>query len=213
MYSVCFAPHEALAARLLKHLPEEVDGSHDVSHLIRVWKNASTIRAEEGGDEIILVASVLLHDSFTVEKNSPLRSKASRLAAERASSILSDLGWGQERLSAVEHCIESHSFSAGIRPTTLEAEILQDADRLDAIGMIGIARCFYVAGMLEERLYDPMNPEAKGRKLDDNTYALDHFRTKLFRLASHFQTATGRRLAHARHERLRYFYEEFLGEI
>jgi uncharacterized protein len=213
MYSACFAPHEALAACLLKHVPKEADGSHDVSHLIRVWKNVSTIRVEEGGDEIILVASVLLHDCFPVEKNSPLRAKASRFAADKASSILSELGWEREHLYAVEHCIESHSFSAGIRPKSLEAMILQDADRLDAIGMIGVARCFYVAGMLEERLYDPMNPEAKGRKLDDSTYALDHFQTKLFKLASGLQTATGRRLAHVRHERLRYFFEQLLGEI
>jgi uncharacterized protein len=212
MYSVCFAPHETLADRLLKYLPE-ADGSHDVSHLIRVWKNASIVRAEEGGDELILLASVLLHDCVAVEKDPPLRSKASRLAANRACVILSELGWAQEPIIKVEHSIVAHSFSAGIKPESLEAKILQDADRLDAIGMVGVARCFYVAGTRKERLYDPMDPEAKGRKLNDSSYALDHFQSKLFKLASRFQTATGRRLASERHERLEHFFEEFLGEI
>jgi uncharacterized protein len=213
VYAACFAPHEALAARLLKSLPE-AGGSHDVSHLIRVWKSASKIRAKEGGDENILAASVLLHDCLTIEKTSPRRSEASRLAAEKASQILGELDWTQEHIHRVKHCIEAHSFSAGIKPKTIEAKILQDADRLDAIGMIGVARCFYVAGELKERLYNLMDPQAaKGRNLDDKHYALDHFRTKLLTLASGFQTATGRGMARVRHERLQRFFEQFLDEI
>jgi uncharacterized protein len=214
MYSAWFAPYEALAACLLRHLPQEGDGSHDVSHLIRVWKNASIIRLEEGGDARILVAGVLLHDCVHVEKGSPVRSDASRLSAKKASEILSKLGWRQECLRGVEHSIQAHSFSAGIAPETIEAKILQDADRLDAIGMIGVARCFYMAAKLRQRLYDPADPKAaKGRNLDDNSYALDHFQTKLFNLASKFQTATGQHLACVRHERLQRFFEEFLDEI
>lgn len=213
MYAVFFAPHETLAACLLKCLPE-ASGSHDVSHLIRVWKNASSIRAEEGGDDIILMASVLLHDCVTIEKKSPRRSEASHLAAKKAARILRELGWTQERIHRVEHSIEAHSFSAGISPETMEAKILQDADRLDAIGMVGVARCFYVASELKERLYHLTDPQAaKGRNLDDRSYALDHFQTKLLNLASEFQTVTGRRLAHVRHERLQRFFDEFLDEI
>jgi uncharacterized protein len=194
-------------------LPGGSDGSHGVAHLTRVWKNASAIQAEEGGDEIILVASVLLHDCVFVEKDSPLRPKASQFAAEKACTILSELGWEQELISKIAHAIEAHSFSASIKPESLEAKILQDADRLDAIGMVGVARCFYVAGRLNELLYHPTDPEAKDREPDDITYALDHFQTKLFKLGSGFQTTTGRRLAHVRHARLQYFFDRFLEEI
>jgi uncharacterized protein len=208
-----FAPHEALAALLLPHATEGDDGSHDVAHLQRVWNNVATIQASEGGDAEILAASVLLHDCVTVEKNDPLRPQASRLAARKASTILEGLGWPAERIAAVAHAIEAHSFSAGIPPQTLEARILQDADRLDAIGMIGVARCFYVAGRLGSALYDPADPAAAERPLADARFALDHFDNKLFKLADGFQTATGARLAATRQQRLRRFYDEFLDEI
>ncbi len=78
--------------------------------------------------------------------------------------------------------IEAHSFSANIETRTLEAKILQDADRLDAIGVIGAARCFYIAGRMGSALYDSNDPMAENRPLDDKNYALDHFRTKLFNL-------------------------------
>jgi len=133
--AAAFAPHEDLAAVLLPHAFAADDGSHDAAHLIRVWKNAARIHAEEGGDTRSLAAAVLLHDCVSVEKNSPLRTQASRLAAEKATGILQELGWGTGETGAVAHAILTHSFSANIAPETLEARILQDADRLDAIGM------------------------------------------------------------------------------
>ncbi len=208
-----FAPHDALAAKLLPHATEGDDGSHDIAHLQRVWNNAAAIQASEGGDSAILAASVLLHDCVTVEKNDPLRPQASRLAARKASDVLAALDWPADRIAAVAHAIEAHSFSAGIPPETLEARILQDADRLDAIGMIGVARCFYVAGRLGSALYDPADPAAEERPLADARFALDHFDNKLFKLADGFQTATGARLAATRQQRLRRFYDEFLDEI
>jgi uncharacterized protein len=208
-----FAPYEALATLLLPHATTEGDGSHDIAHLQRVWKNAAAIHAGEGGDGEILAASVLLHDCVTVEKNDPMRPQASRLAARKASLILEELGWPAERIAAVVHAIEAHSFSAGIASETPEARILQDADRLDAIGMIGVARCFYVAGRLGSALYDPVDPEAANRPLADAQFALDHFENKLFKLADGFQTATGARMATIRQDRLRRFQDEFLDEI
>lgn len=211
--SPAFAPHGTLAESLLPHATDSDDGSHDIAHLQRVWKNASAIQAEEGGDGEILAAAVLLHDCVTVEKNDPMRPQASRLAAHKAAGILEALGWAPARIEAVSHAIASHSFSAGIAPETLEARILQDADRLDAIGMVGVARCFYVAGRLGSGLYDPLDPQAATRPLDDARFALDHFENKLFKLAGGFQTRAGAKLATARQDRLRHFYTEFLDEI
>ncbi len=208
-----FAPFEALAAELLPHALEHgEDGSHDLSHLARVWKNASGIHSAEGGDAEILCAAAILHDCVSVEKNSPDRHKASRLAADKASALLRNLGWDEERIARVAHAVEAHSFSANIEPVTIEAQTLQDADRLDAIGVIGAARCFYIAGRMGSALYDWRDPRAEDRALDDKTYALDHFRTKLFKLASGFRTETGKRMAAERHKRLEAIYDDFLAE-
>src|SRR5690606_8932965 len=110
-------------------------GAHDLAHILRVFRNAMRIQAVEGGDARVLTAAVLLHDCVAVEKSSPLRARASTLAAEKASGVLAALGWDESEIGAVGHAIAAHSFSAGIAPETLEAKILQDADRLDAIGI------------------------------------------------------------------------------
>ncbi|MQY45667.1 HD domain-containing protein [Rhizobiales bacterium RZME27] len=211
--AAAFAPHEALAAQLIPHAAEGDDGSHDIAHILRVFKNAMRIHAKEGGNGNVLAAAVLLHDCVAVEKNSPLRAQASRLAAEKASKILDELGWNSDEIDAVAHAITTHSFSANLSPETLEAKILQDADRLDAIGMVGAARCFYIAGRMASGLYDPVDPLARERALDDKLYAIDHFEIKLFKLADGFQTVAGRELAAERHERLKTIRDMFLDEI
>ena len=208
-----FAPFESVAGALLAYATEGDDGSHDIAHILRVFRNAMRIHAAEGGDARTLAASVLLHDCVAVEKNSPMRAKASALAAAKASNVLAGLGWSQHDIDAVTHAITAHSFSANIAPETLEARILQDADRLDAIGMIGAARCFYIAGRLGSGLYDPFDPMAASRPLDDKRFAIDHFETKLFKLADGFQTEAGRALARERHERLKTVLTLFIDEI
>lgn len=180
---------------------------------MRVWRNAKAIGSVEGGDTVILIASVLLHDCVAVEKDSPLRPRASRLAAERAGTILGECGWQSAAIEAVAHAIEAHSFSANVTARTLEAKIVQDADRLDAIGMIGVARSFYVAGRLGRSPYDTADPRCLHRTPDDTMFAVDHFFTKLLKLACGFQTQTGMSLAQERHRRLVRFLDEFLEEI
>ncbi|KKB85960.1 phosphohydrolase [Devosia limi DSM 17137] len=213
MSAIAFAPYQHLADQLLPHAVSGDDGSHDVAHLQRVWKNARAIHAAEGGKGEILAAATLLHDCVAVEKNSPLRAQASALAADKASGLLRELGWAEDAIAAVAHAILTHSFSAGIAPETLEAKILQDADRLDAIGMVGAARCFYIAGRMGSGLYDPADPTAAHRDYDDRRFAIDHFQTKLFKLVDGFNTAAGRKLATIRQQRLHRVLEEFLDEI
>ncbi|MBK5528248.1 HD domain-containing protein [Pseudomonas sp. TH06] len=214
MSATAFAPLIDLAAELLPHaLEPSDDGAHDIAHLQRVWHNVRTLHAEEGGDLEVLLAATLLHDCVAIEKNSPLRSQASRLAAEKASAVLAEMNWPEEKIATVAHAIEAHSFSANITPLTLEAKIVQDADRLDSLGMLGVARTFYVAGRMGSALYDPEDPEAKHRDYDDKRFCLDHFQTKLLHLAEGFQTGAGQRLAQERHQRLKGFMEQFKEEI
>ena len=208
-----FSPFQALAQELLPLTLEGDDGSHDVAHLHRVWKNCRQISQDEGGDQQILCAAVLLHDCVAVEKNSPQRHLASRMAAEKAGIALATLGWSKENINKTAHAIEAHSFSAAIAPQTLEAKILQDADRLDAIGMIGVARCFYIGGRMRSALYDAADPLAQQRQYDDKRFTLDHFETKLFKLQEGFQTAAGRKMAALRTERMRRFLSELLEEV
>jgi uncharacterized protein len=121
--------------------------------------------------------------------------------------------WESSRIEVVAGAIASHSFSAGIVPTSLEGRILQDADRLDAIGLTGIARCFYTAGRMGSDLYDIADPRGQARPLDDRRFALDHFPKKLLQLADGFQTSAGQRLAQKRQQTLQDFYQALLTEI
>lgn len=223
-----FEPHEEMAAALLGALDlDGGDGAHDAAHILRVWRNVCMIveglgagepaeglaGGETFADGEMLAAAVILHDCVAVEKNHPHRSLASRMAAEKARKLVAPLGWPEARLDGLAHAIEAHSFSAGVAPQSLEAKILQDADRLDAIGAIGVARCFYVAGRMGSRLYDPADPEGERRALDDTRYAMDHFPVKLLKLALGFQTAPGQRLADQRTAWMIDFLETLRREI
>lgn len=189
------------------------DGSHDIGHFRRVWQQAQDIAAIEGGDMEVLAAAALFHDLVNSPKDSPDRARASVLSAEAALPILRAEGFPETKLDSVRHAIEAHSFSAGITPQTLEARILQDADRLDALGAIGIARSFYVAGRMGSALFDPDDPMAQDRQLDDRSFALDHFEVKLFRIAETMNTCAGRRIATRRAEFMRSFVSTIKSEI
>ncbi|MGB8537382.1 MAG: HD domain-containing protein [Acidobacteriaceae bacterium] len=208
-----FQPFDQLAAKLLDTSTNDEDGAHDLSHIVRVWRNVQLIHRDEGGDLEVLAAAVLLHDCVQVAKDSPLHSRASMLAANEARVRLGALEWEPSRIDTVAWAIESHSFSAGVAPTSIEGCILQDADRLDAIGFGGIARCFYTAGRLGSRLYDLADPEGTSRALDDGRNALDHFPKKLLTLEGTFKTRTGQDLARERHHRVLEFYRGMLAEV
>jgi uncharacterized protein len=209
-----FAPWGNLATSLLATFDANAaGGSHDRTHIVRVWRNIERIAPTEPGcDRELLVAAAILHDCVPIEKTSPLRRFASRLSAARAREIVAPLRWQAARVDGLAHAIETHSFSANLEPETMEAKILRDADRLDAIGAIGIARCFHVGGRMDNALYHPDDPGAADRPLDDQAYALDHFSAKLFRLADGFLTAEGRRLAVARTALMADFVAAFLAE-
>jgi uncharacterized protein len=193
------------------------DGSHDMGHFRRVWKTARYINREEGGpgDELILLAAAYFHDLVSLPKNHPDRKEASRLSAEQAGELLEGYfgDYPQEKIEGVRHAILAHSFSAGVEAVSAEAKILQDADRLEAVGAIGLARVFYTAGQLNASLYDELDPLAERREPDDRRYALDHFQVKLLKLPALMNTATGRGLAELNADYLREFMRKLLAEI
>jgi uncharacterized protein len=196
----------------LRQHGDHSDGSHDLGHFQRVWKAAQHINEAEGGvaDELVLLASAYFHDLVSLPKNHPQRSESSRLSAERTAALLvSEFpDFPADRIGEVRHAIHAHSFSAGVPAETLEAKILQDADRMEALGAIGVARTFYIAGVLGGQLFDPGDPLAESRELDDKRYALDHFQVKLLKLPALMNTAAGRRLAEKNAAWLRLFAEK-----
>ena len=189
------------------------DTAHDISHIKRVIKNSVYLTDSEGADRVITLPAACLHDCVSVPKNSPLRSSSSRLAAEQASEFLGGIDYPADHIPAVAHAIEAHSFSAGIPCRTIEARVLQDADRLDALGAIGIARCLLVGGKLDRPLLDPDDPFCERREPDDTRYTLDHFYTKLLKLPDTMQTESGRLEAKRRAALMRRYLDDLMLEI
>lgn len=190
------------------------DGAHDLGHLDRVWKSCRLIALDEpGADADVLAAAAYFHDAVNLPKDSPDRAQASRLSADLAVRELAAMGFDAGRMAAVHHAIAAHSFSAGIAPETVEARIVQDADRLEALGAIGLARMFLIAGQMGGALFHAADPLAMERALDDRRYALDHLEVKLFPVVAAMQTATGRRMAEERAEWMESFRTRLLHEI
>jgi len=195
---------------LLNAWQGQTDSAHDLAHVMRVRKNALDIQASEGGDLDVITAAVWLHDLVNLAKDDPKRNQASRLSAQGAANILQNIpSFPADKIEAVQHAIEAHSFSASITPKSLEAKIVQDADRLDALGAIGIARCFAVSGALGRPLLHPHDPLCIKRDPDDSTYAVDHFFVKLFKLPQTMQTKTAQDKAKGRVT----YMKDFLNKI
>jgi uncharacterized protein len=148
-----------------------------------------------------------------VPKDAPDRADASRRAAEAARAFLKSEGYPEQWIPDIEHAIAAHSYSGDVAPETTEAKVVQDADRLDALGAIGIARCFTVGGALDQSLYDPDDPFCDDRAPDDDTYTLDHFYAKLLRLPDTMQTEAGRAEAEQRAAFLQTYLDRLRDEI
>lgn len=201
-------------AAIAAHWAGQSDGAHDLGHLDRVWTNAQDIALEEGGADLeVLLPAAYFHDAVNLAKSHPDRARASLASAAWASTYLAKQGFDAAKIPAVAHAIAAHSFSAAIAPESPEAAILQDADRLEALGAIGIARMFHVGGAMGGMLFDADDPLAQNRPLDDKRFSLDHLEVKLFPIAQTMRTATGREMALARVEWMRSFRSRLLREI
>lgn len=196
---------------LAKHGTE--DAAHNPMHIRRVVTNARRLATAEGADWLVVMPAAWLHDCVIIPKSSPDRSRASQLAAATAITWLEDLGWPHGRLEEIRHAIEAHSFTAGIAPQTLEAKVLQDADRLDALGAVGLARTLMLGAEMKREFYEATDPFCQTRKADDGVFTLDHLYCKLLTLEGTMQTASGKVEARQRTEFLRQFLAQLESEI
>lgn len=197
----------------LRFAGEDRDGAHDLSHALRVARNAWMLAQAEGADAETCVAAALLHDLVYRTKNHPESSRTALWSAEEARAWCAARPELASRTEAVAEAIHTHSFSAGLEPTTREGEVLQDADRLEALGAIGLARCFATGGAMGAGLWHPEDPWGEARPLDDKAWSLDHFPCKLLKLRETFRTAAGRREAARRHAVLETFLEALRQEL
>jgi len=189
------------------------DAAHDRAHVRRVVSMARMLAREEGADLDVVIPAAWQHDCVAVAKDDPDRDQASQRAAKIAIAYLDGAGYPEEHHDGIRHAIEAHSYSAGIPPETIEAKVVQDADRLDALGAIGIARCFTVGGALGRTLYAPDDPFCETRPPDDGTYTVDHFYQKLLRLPETMQTPAGRTEAERRATFMRTYLDRLETEV
>lgn len=189
------------------------DSAHDFEHVMRVFKNAQNICKKENANEKLVLSAVLLHDIISYQK-SDKRSKLSSIkSAEESKKILKKFNFTKEEIQIVSDAIRDHSFSRNKIPATIEGKILQDADRLDAIGAIGIARVFAVGGSEKRPFYNIKDPFCKNREPDDKIWTLDHFYRKLLKLESRMNTKSGKIEAKKRTKILKDFLNELKKEI
>ncbi len=189
------------------------DTSHDFLHICRVVKNAVYLAEKEQADLNIVLPAAYFHDFVNVPKDDPRRKQASRLSAAAAADYLESISYPAEYLDRIQHAIAAHSFSAAIPPETIEAKVVQDADRLDAIGAIGIARCFSTSALMQRPYYCLNDPWAEQRETNDQLFAIDHFPLKLLKLADTMQTASARAEAQKRLAFMNTYLERLKAEI
>jgi len=199
---------------------KDAEGGHDWFHIERVYKNALLIAKEETVDEFIVSLGALLHDIADAKFHNGDETVGPKVARE----FLESLHVEKSVILHVENIISNISFKGGNfdqKFTSPELDVIQDADRLDAIGAIGIARCFNYGGFKNRKLYDPaitVNLNMTKEEYKKSTApTINHFYEKLLLLKDKMNTVTGKKIAEQRHEYmeqfLNQFYREWNGEV
>jgi uncharacterized protein len=190
------------------------DPAHNWEHVSRVYQLATHIAEQEHADRFIAGTAALLHDIGRLARDTTRHH--AELSEALASELLSAYPITSEQKDAILHAIMAHSYSQGIEPRTVEARVVRDADRLDALGAIGILRWAITATMRrtpQTRSYQWDDPFAEQRQPDDRLYMLDHFFTKLLKLADSMSTETGRAMARQRTAFMYAYLEELRREL
>lgn len=193
---------------ILQHVKQYVreafakDGSgHDYYHVERVVNNAKKILQHENADVFLVELAAWVHDIGDYKlHNGTDRSE------ELITALLQKLKLDEKIIRQVNEIVSQVSYSKGNIPTSIEAQIVQDADRLDAIGAVGVARCFAYGGSVGKRMYDPDNNEK-------DASSVQHFYDKLLKLKDLMHTKTAKSLAQQRHDFLEVFLKQFYSEV
>jgi uncharacterized protein len=192
------------------------DQVHDFEHVMRVYRLAEVLAQKEGADLEVVRAAALLHDAQGASGSEDRRLEHHEAAAEFAVRVLRQEGWAEEKIQAVRECILTHRFRAGLEPESLEAKVLFDADKLDAIGAIGAARALAFAVLDGQPLYaepsDSFRTTLKSGPGEAYT-AYHEFLFKLSRIKDRMQTKSGRHMAEERHVFMDNFFQQLRAEV
>ena len=205
--------HLTVLKKQVKKMMAKNDPAHDFEHILRVYSNAERICKKEKVDKKLVLTAALLHDIISFPKSDKRSKTSSSKSAIKAKKILQKLSYSKDEINIIADAIESHSFSKNKIPNTIEGKILQDADRLDALGAIGIARTFAVAGAENRSFYNSNDPFCVSRKPDDQEWTVDHFFKKLLLLESKMNTKSGKIEAKRRTKVIKKFLNDFKKEL
>lgn len=194
---------------------ENDSSGHDWFHIERVWRMANFIQEKEGGDKEIVELAALLHDISDHKMNGGILNHGGTVATE----ILTKFNLSKDKILRIAEIIDQVSFkgaNVSDKPTSLEAKIVQDADRLDAIGAIGIGRAFAYGGSKNRLMYDPAIPPTSHTSFEEyaksKSHTINHFHEKLLLLKDRLHTETAKNIGKQRELFLKDFLEQFMNE-
>jgi uncharacterized protein len=191
-----------------------VRGSHGWEHTLRVERLCRAIGPREGADPLVLALAACLHDIGRHHQDDSRGAVChARQGAAMAEAILAAHALDADIRANVVHCIRTHRFRTDAPPRTIEAKVLYDADKLDAIGAVGVARAYLFAGELGAMLHNPGNNIADTQPYSREDTGYREYRMKLRHIRERMLTSEGRRLAEARHRVMVDFFERFVAEV
>ena len=196
---------------------DDSDAVHDFEHIERVYRMAERLAQAEGADLDIVRAAALLHDARGTAPGGAVRREHHLASAEFAAQVLATEGWPPERIDAVLHCIRAHRYRDDREmPQTIEAKVLFDADKLDVLGAVGVARVIAYAVLAGQPVYATPSERflRSGEKEAGEPHSAYHeFLFKLSRVKGRLFTASARALAEARHTYLAQYFEQLGAEM
>ena len=208
--------HELLINRIEKTAKGYLDtarGSHDWEHTLRVGRLCKRLGPVEGADMDVLLIAAYLHDIGRGHQDSSNGAVChAEKGARMAEPILQALPLSESQKQNILHCIKSHRFRGNHAPSTPEAKVLFDADKLDAIGAVGVARAYLFAGEVGARLHNPDADIENTEPYSEDDTGFREFRVKLCKIKDRVLTRAGRKLARERHDFMEFFFKRFIEE-
>jgi uncharacterized protein len=208
--------HQRLVDEIGRHAQKafaDASGSHDWQHSLRVHRLCLRIGPEAGADRVVLEAAAYLHDiGRASQDNSNGAICHAAKGARIAEALLTPLPLEAGQKQNIIHCVRAHRYRSDCNPQTIEAKVLFDADKLDSIGAIGIARAYLFAGELGACLHNPDLAPEKAEPYSVNDTGHREFVVKLSKIKDRMMTDPGRRIAKGRHDFMVTFFDRFLNE-
>ena len=198
---------------IARQMFDGASGSHDWDHTMRVYRLGVRIAEKEGADSDVVRVAALLHDIGRAQQDASNGKVChATTGARMAAEIIQDLPLTGDQKQNIVHSIRTHRFRGNHYPETLEARVLFDADKLDSIGALGVARAYLFAGEIGARLHSPEIDIEDSKPYTENDTGYREYRLKLRKIRTRMLTDTGKKMADERHKFMELFFKRFLTE-